>query len=101
MRLTKREREIIQRAVCDAFGAQARAFLFGSRTDDARRGGDIDLYIESELPFAESFAARTRLGLLLEERLGEQRIDILVRHAGMRGDPAPIYRVARGKGIPL
>ncbi|MGH8586519.1 MAG: hypothetical protein ACREWE_10170 [Gammaproteobacteria bacterium] len=58
-------------------------------------------YVETDLPFERSFPARTQLGLVLEKRLGEQKIDILVRHAGMGGDPAPIYRVARETGVLL
>ncbi len=101
MRLSKREREIIRTAVRESFGADARVLLYGSRVDDTRRGGDIDLYIETGLSFQDSFEARTRLALLLQERLDEQRIDILVRHRDMQGDPSPIYRVARERGVPL
>ncbi len=101
MRLSDEERSAIREAVGVAFEGRARVWLFGSRVDDARRGGDIDLYVETDLPFDESYAARTRLSLALEERLGEQKIDILVRHAGMKDDPAPIYRVARETGVPL
>ena len=99
MRLGERERTVIRDAVRACFGEDAVVYLYGSRTDDARRGGDIDLYIETRLPFGEAFDARTRLALLLQERLGEQKIDILVRYAGMEGDPAAIYRVARENGI--
>jgi len=99
MRISERERTVIRDAVRAFFGEDAVVYLYGSRMDDTRRGGDIDLYIETRLPFGEAFDARTRLALLLQERLGEQKIDILVRHAGMEGDPAPIYRVARENGI--
>ncbi|MGH8471649.1 MAG: nucleotidyltransferase domain-containing protein [Gammaproteobacteria bacterium] len=101
MRLSEKERSVIREAVGEAFEGRARVWLFGSRVDDALRGGDIDLYVETDLPFERSFPARMQLGLVLEERLGEQKIDILVRHAGMGGDPAPIYRVARETGVPL
>jgi predicted nucleotidyltransferase len=101
MRLSERERAVIREAVDQAFGGRARVWLFGSRVDDRRRGGDIDLYIESDLPVDTSLAARMRLALLLEEGLGEQKIDIIVRDPGTEGDPAPIYRVARETGVPL
>ena len=101
MRLSVEEQHIIRRTVAETFGPAARVYVFGSRVDDSRRGGDIDLYVETELPFAASFATRTQLSLVLEDRLGEQKIDILVRHAGMKGESPPIYRIAQETGIQL
>ncbi len=101
MRLSETERSIIRCSVSETFGSGTCVNLFGSRIDASSRGGDIDLYVETDLPFQASFKARTRLALLLDERLGEQKIDILVRHAGMKGDPSPIYRVARETGVRL
>jgi predicted nucleotidyltransferase len=46
MRLNDQQRSIIRTAVTENFGAGANVWLFGSRVDDAARGGDIDLYIE-------------------------------------------------------
>ena len=48
MRLTPEQVNIIKRAVADTFGNKARIWLFGSRADDHKRGGDIDLLIETE-----------------------------------------------------
>jgi len=46
MRITPQERQVIREEAAQAFGEDAKVFLFGSRTDDAKRGGDIDLFIE-------------------------------------------------------
>ena len=46
MRLSPAERRAIDTAAREAFPPGTRVMLFGSRTDDARRGGDIDLLIE-------------------------------------------------------
>ena len=46
MRLTTSQIETIRQAARQNFGAGASVWLFGSRVDDARRGGDVDLYIE-------------------------------------------------------
>lgn len=48
MRLTPKEAEIIRSAARQVLGAGARVYLFGSRADDAERGGDIDLYVETD-----------------------------------------------------
>ena len=57
MRLTPTEQQIIRTASLRCFGVPPR--LFGSRTDDARRGGDIDLYIEADLSPQEAFERET------------------------------------------
>lgn len=52
MRLSQRIRNIIQTAISKSFG-DAQVYLFGSRTDDAKKGGDIDLAIAIDLPIDE------------------------------------------------
>lgn len=52
--------------------------LFGSRTDPQAKGGDIDLWIETNgaPQDARLFARRVRLAL--EQSLGQQKIDVVV-----------------------
>jgi hypothetical protein len=47
LRLSEQERAVIRGCVEEAFGPNAWVFLFGSRLDDSKRGGDIDLHIET------------------------------------------------------
>ncbi|NBS51788.1 MAG: nucleotidyltransferase domain-containing protein [Spartobacteria bacterium] len=47
MRLTLFEKQTISEAVHRHFGKDSVAYLFGSRTRDDLRGGDIDLLIET------------------------------------------------------
>lgn len=49
MRLTAAQIQTIQRAACQFFGADAAVWLFGSRTDDRKKGGDYDFLIETSL----------------------------------------------------
>ena len=51
-----------------------RAFLFGSRTDDAARGGDIDLLVYSAAP-AFDLASRVSSRFAREH---DARLDVLV-----------------------
>jgi predicted nucleotidyltransferase len=47
MRLTPEQTRIIKTAVARELEPHARIWLFGSKVDDERRGGDIDLYVET------------------------------------------------------
>jgi len=50
MRLTLAEQAAIQQSAKTAFPAGTRVSLFGSRTDEQRKGGDIDLLVETPGP---------------------------------------------------
>ena len=77
MRLTQEEINHIKYNVSEVFGVKSRVFLFGSRVDDAKRGGDIDLLIEpSHLQY--EFIQATQLVVKLQLALGDQKIDIVV-----------------------
>ena len=47
MRLTEFEQNTISKHF-ESFFAHAELYLFGSRVDDTKKGGDIDLYIETK-----------------------------------------------------
>ncbi|MBF0096083.1 MAG: nucleotidyltransferase domain-containing protein [Magnetococcales bacterium] len=101
MRLDPQQIDLFKQLTHDIFGPQARIRLFGSRLDEQRHGGDIDLYIShyqqtlDELPWAMA-----RFVALAQQQLGEQRIDILPAPAA--GLPAQaIHRIAEQSGVLL
>lgn len=49
MRLSPRIQEILKNAVLKSFG-DVHIYLFGSRADDSKKGGDIDLAVAVDLP---------------------------------------------------
>lgn len=67
MRLTSDQVARIVDAVRRLVGAQAVVSLYGSRLDDSRRGGDVDLLIESSPPLG--LLARARIKNTLEQQL--------------------------------
>ncbi len=78
MRLTEKEIEVIISRTRLYFGSSARAWLFGSRTNDEKKGGDIDLFIKSEEPERLTLENRLRFSVDLKLSLGDQRIDVVL-----------------------
>ena len=74
MRLNDDQTQAIRQVIA-GFDPDARVFVFGSRADDNARGGDIDLLVVSErlAPVSE-----WDIQDALMDRLGEQRIDVVV-----------------------
>ena len=93
MRLTPQQRNAIVSAVATV-DAAAEVYLFGSRADDAARGGDIDLLVVSALVDAK---ARRAIRRRILDAIGEQKIDITA--VGDLGDP--FARLARHGGVRL
>lgn len=53
----------------------AEVYLFGSRVDDSRRGGDVDILVLSEPKFSQEETARLRRRFW--ERFGFQKLDLV------------------------
>jgi len=47
MRISVQQRQDLCAELRRRFGEQCRIWLFGSRADDEKRGGDVDLYVEA------------------------------------------------------
>ena len=77
MRLTIEERNQIKQHVRDVFGEGSKIFLFGSRAHDAKKGGDIDLFVEPQILTNET-QQKITLITKLQFALGDQKIDIVV-----------------------
>lgn len=101
MRLTERESNEIRSTARRHFGADVAVRLFGSRADDSKRGGDIDLYVEIDLADADEIFRHEMAFLVdLNLALGEQKIDLVVRSRG-QAPTLPIHRVAQETGVLL
>ena len=99
MRLNQKHIDIIRAMARLCFGDDAKVWLFGSRVNDAAKGGDIDLYIEADGTPAECLKREMKFYANLQRQLGLQRIDIVVHRRG-----TPMRRIdeeARRTGAPL
>ena len=97
MRLKKQEKIAITEAIHNE-DPTADIYLFGSRLDDGRQGGDIDLYIETDIR-EKLLNHKARMLRKIWKCIGVQRIDIILK---TRGTPLnAIDRVAKKTGIQL
>ncbi len=97
MRLKSQDADFIKKTALDCFGNRTKVYLFGSRADDKRKGGDIDLYIETELK-NEVFDNKIKMLRLLHNKLGERKIDIVINNYT---SSLNIFSIARMEGILL
>jgi len=88
----------IKSAAAEAFGDDAVVRLFGSRTDDLARGGDIDLHVEAAPDHAD-LDHEVHFRALLWKALDEEQLDVVVAPRG-RIDRW-IDRAAHREGIVL
>ena len=99
MRLTQEQIAAIRISVNEVFGLGAQVWLFGSRVDDRRRGGDIDLLVRpAATDIKPSLASKLRLLNKLEGRIGERKVDVVIE---ADNDSRPIVRVAHETGVLL
>lgn len=99
MRLTDEEIAMIRTVVCRELGERARVSVFGSRTDDFVRGGDLDLLVESDQAMANRAAAASRLEAELQLALGDQKIDVILIDPTLA--QGALHLSARRNAIPL
>lgn len=91
------------RVICDSFrqcfADKDHLWLFGSRADPSKKGGDIDLYVETTLTdTAHITKAKFNFITKLYIKLGEQKIDVVIK---CDDTSLLIYDIARKKGIQL
>ena len=79
MRLQKQEIQTILQVAKSIYGQKVKVYLFGSRLDNSKRGGDIDLLIRTE-DEEKGVLARIRMIAQLKSLLGDQKIDIIGDH---------------------
>jgi predicted nucleotidyltransferase len=98
MRLKKEEIDAIKQTAMVYFGKDANVYIFGSRAVDAKKGGDIDIYIETNLQLNthELYKKKLSFAIALDKKIGEQTIDIVVNNFT---DSKYIYEVAKKTGI--
>jgi predicted nucleotidyltransferase len=93
MRITAAERTYIKNVFLE-LDPEALVYLFGSRADDSKKGGDIDLLVLSN-KITEN--ERRKIKLRLYDGLGEQKIDLIIAE----DTSLPFVRIALESGVLL
>lgn len=77
MRLNQTEIASINQLARKHFGAETRVSLFGSRVDDQKKGGDIDLLVKNNDESRLTLIAKVQFLAELKRILGDQKIDVV------------------------
>ena len=93
MRLTEKEKSAILESV-RKLDPDADIYLFGSRTDDQKKGGDIDILVFSD---QLTFKDKIRIKAALFEKIEEQKLDLLIA----KDSSDPFVKMALNHGVRL
>jgi len=100
VRLKDFEIESIKQSFNKCFLPTDHLWIFGSRTNPNRRGGDIDLYVETTLEPSLLFETKLAFINAICELIGDQRIDVVLNTI-QNSLNLPIYTKARTEGVQL
>jgi len=80
MRLNNNDIKAIKEVTNAVFGETATIRLFGSRTDDKKKGGDIDLLIEYNQTISrmEQYQLKIKFLVQLKKIIDDQKIDVII-----------------------
>ena len=96
MRLTEAEVDAIRTCAKTTFGQRCVVRLFGSRVDESKRGGDIDLHVIAESSGLATVKNEILFSLALQAAIGDQKIDVIARPPEF--SPCPIDEIALKTG---
>lgn len=95
MRLEKEKVDFFK-AEISKYLSSFKLYLFGSRVDDTKKGGDIDILILSDFPLSNQ--DKRSIKIAFYNRFGEQKLDLVYFRFD---DPAPFKELALMEGIEL
>jgi predicted nucleotidyltransferase len=99
MRLTSYQQAQLKAITREVCGDEAQLFVFGSRLDDNKKGGDIDLLIKLNQDVTNPAWIVAKVQAKAMIKLGEQKIDVLIDAPNLTR--LPIHDVALSQGVKL
>ncbi len=99
MRLPKETQEAIIRVFKKHF-PEGKLYLFGSRADLEKRGGDIDLLCEQDGDPVLLIEKKLAFLVELDQTIGEQQVDLIL-YRPMDNPDSEIAKIAKKTGVKL
>ena len=99
MRLTPAQIDTIKSTATAVLGEGVQVTLFGSRVDDAAKGGDVDLMIEVPQNLAEPALMSARIASQVSRAMHGRKVDVLLKAPNLLEQP--IHRIAARNGVVL
>ena len=99
MRLKSEYKDKIKAIVQEVAGPDANVVLFGSRIDDSKRGGDVDLLIELPFKTDKPAALSALLASKISRVMSGRKTDIIISAPNLK--KLPIHQHAKETGILL
>lgn len=99
MRLTDQQINIIRSVVARFAGNKASVTLFGSRVDDRKKGGDLDLLITLPEIVQHPAELSAKISSQLIREFGGRKVDVVLSAPNLKH--LPIHTVAQQTGIVL
>ena len=78
MRLTEAQIQAIRQFALEIAGSRSRVRVFGSRLDDAARGGDLDLMLELPEPVDNPALMAAQMAARLSRIMDGRKVDVLL-----------------------
>ncbi len=92
VRLENDEIRIIKEVISE-FDRNAEIYIFGSRVDLGKKGGDIDILVLSD---RIDWKKRRKIKVSLIEKLGDRKIDLIVARKDEKDNPLVELAIEEG-----
>jgi len=99
MRINKQQQNEIKKNVCLLAGSQAIVTLFGSRVNDSKKGGDVDILVQLPTSIDNPALLAAKLSVRISNLMFGRKVDVILEAPNL--DYQAIHKYAHLNGITL
>jgi predicted nucleotidyltransferase len=99
MRITNKQRQGIKNIVTTIAGSQATIILFGSRVDDSKKGGDVDILVDLKSPVSNPALLAATLSAEISSLMLGRKVDVVLEAPNL--NYLAVHKYAHLNGITL